>query len=323
MNSSKKEQMRYAVELVNTMIQPIDTLFRKQVAVGNDPPPLFILGVPRSGTTLTYQVITQQLEVGYLTAPVNYFYGLSNLLTRLLKPWIGRPQEGFRSEYGNIRGLLSPGEHAHYWYQWFPSEGLLGHYVSPEDIDVTAYTPLVKSIGSLSTILNRPMAFKNVYLTMVSGVLARVFPDARFISVHRDPLLVCQSLLKKRIQMSSPDIWWSVKPPDYKEWLYFPLWKQVARQVFFTEHLLRKDLARYAVGRHIEVDYVELCNDPVGFVERVSDWLEPVGYERYPDMRVPTSFSASSELSMDEDLIKRIKDEFDFLEQKYGALIKL
>lgn len=314
---SHKSRLRQSILKFNSLLRPIDALFAASSS-SSLPPPLFIIGPPRSGSTLTYQLVTQRFQVGYMTAPLAYAHGMINVLTRLSRPWLKRPLPVFESHYGNTPGLFAPSEHALYWFRWFPQDGELGHYLAPETIDSHAYGDLRQSLNSLASILGRPWVFKNLYLSISAGALARILPDARFLVVRRDPLLVCQSLLHVRERRPATD-WWSVKPPFYHDWQDLPLWQQVARQVFYADVIPRRDLQTYAPQRYIELDYPFLCRQPWESLQNIEDWLRPLGYESHRDPSIPRAFQASEHIHLDGALAKLIQDELHLLKNKFDA----
>ncbi|MFO7603913.1 MAG: sulfotransferase [Gammaproteobacteria bacterium] len=308
--------IRNALLGLNRGIHPIDKYFAK-TAVPGIPQPLFIVGPPRSGTTLLYQLVAQHFNVAYMTAPLAYAHGASNLITRLLKPILGRPKPIFTSNYGSVKGLFSPSEHAHFWYQWFPENATMGHYHSPYQLDTDSYTDLRNCLDSLAAITNRPWVFKNLYIGISAGVIARILPEARFLFVRRDPMMVFQSLLRGRMQHDGQQ-WWSVKPPHYREWLNLPLWQQVTRQVFYSEAIPLRDLEHFAQNRVLEINYTDLCEDPHSSLHRIQTWLKPLGYTAYPrNSKIPQAFHASSELRIDQPQLRLVREEFMALNEKF------
>lgn len=273
-----------------------------------EPAPLFIIGPPRSGTTLTYQVITQQLQVGYFTAPFGYLYGMPRLLAWGLRRLTRRPEPVFESRHGRIPGFLAPSEHANFWFRWFPRDGSQGQYVAGAAIDVNRYAGLRSDIAAIGRILERPLVFKNVYLSVTAGALAHLFPRARFLVVERDPLLICQSLLRARIARPDPTIWWSVRPPGYHDWLALPLWQQVARQVHATTTIIRRELADHAPGRVIDLPYERLCAEPRQVIADLHRRLESLGYAAYPDWRCPERFDATTTVSLPQTDADRLRN---------------
>ena len=299
-----KNIARGALHRINKLLSPIDShLLMNGAPVA---PPLFIVGAPRSGTTLTYQVITQQMRVSYFTAVMNYLYGAPNLITRVLKPFYHRPTPIFESTYGKIPSALSPAENANFWFQWFPEDGEQGHYVEPADLRLDFYSGLKDTVDSLSRITGRPMVFKNLYLSMVVGTLAQIFKDARFIFVSRDRFYTCQSLYQARFERSKSQHWWSVKIPQYRELQSMPLWYQVVDQVVCTESIVQEGLDKFAHDRYMKIRYEDLCARPHQIVKHFQDWLSPLGYEIYADIRVPQRFDVSMDKSLPADLIRKI-----------------
>ncbi|MDM8561055.1 sulfotransferase [Candidatus Parabeggiatoa sp. HSG14] len=300
---------------INNGFVYIDRLFIAK-AIEKIPPPLFIVGVPRSGTTLTYQMITQQFQVGYFTAIMGYLYGMSNLINRFTRPLLGRTAPLFKSNYGNIKGILSPSEHANYWFQWFPSDSDLGHYVKPDKINLQDYESLKRSIESITVIMQKPMVFKCLYLDMTVGTLAQIFPDARFIFVRREHFMTCQSILLGRFKRKNPEQWWSVKPPHYKSLLSLPIWQQVTKQVFDTEKIILRDLKQYAPERYLELHYENICQNPQQIISDIITWLKPVGYKTYQNMRIPQQFTLSQKISLSETMVSQITEHLEMLKQQ-------
>lgn len=297
---------RETLWLVNKGLEPIDALFTRDdgTTVG---PPLFIVGAPRSGTSLTYQMITQQLKVGYLISVMNYLFGAPNLLLKIMKPLLGRPRPVFESAYGKTPGVLAPAENGNFWFRWFPKDGEQGHYVNPSGLSPESYAGMKRAVDSMARIFGRPMVFKSVYLSLATAALARIFPQARFVFVQRDVFYICQSLLLARLDRPNPAAWWSVKIPGYRGLLSEPVWRQVTDQVFHADRILERDLARYAAGRYLKLRYEDLCLDPRANIRKLCQWLGPAGFVPYEDIRVPETFNLSNEIRVAHDVASRIE----------------
>ncbi len=300
------------LDFFNQCIAPIDLLFMKK---NHDTPcqPLFIIGAPRSGTTLTYQLITQYFNIAYFNNAYNYFYGIPNLVGYLIHPFINNPVSNYESNYGHIKGIFSPGEPANFWFRWFPRDGENGHYLSPENVNITKYEKMSEIIFSLMQLHKKPMVFKNVYHTMTAGLIAKIFPQARFIHVKRDIILNIQSMLKGR-QSRSPDNWWSVKPPSYKLLLGKPLWEQITTQIYLADSYTKKGLEKYAQGRFFSIDYETICESPLSFMQTLESQLFDYGYRKRQNVDLPTSFNANNEVTLPSGLIDMIENKLDELD---------
>jgi hypothetical protein len=306
------EFSRKSLFYINEFLKKIDGVFLLQD--GETYPPLFIIGVPRSGTTLTYQLITRYFDVGYLTRSLNYLYGAQNMLMRLQKPFLRRPNNAYESHYGKIPGILVPSESGTYWFQWFPRSGEMGNYVPADEINSKNYDSLRESINSLSLMLHRPMVFKSVYLSYVIGVLASVFPEARFVHVKRERFFVIQSIYQKRSRLGEQSEWWSVKPPGYKKMESEPLLRQVVWQVISTQKYIDKQIQRLESGRCFEVKYENICSNPSTVIERLGDWLKQCGYTRNNYNDLPASFYCANKVKLNDDLVAEISQEIARME---------
>lgn len=187
-----KPFLKKGINELNKSINYVDRHF-DSVPDRTIPQPLFIVGVPRSGTTLTYQLITQQLQVSYFTMFMGVLYGMPNLMHRFLKLILARPGPVFDSKYGRIKGVLSPSEHAAYWLQWFPETLENGHYTDPAMVNFNDLKNLKRGTESIAAIMQKPLVFKNLYLGMNIAVLAQLFSRSRFLYVRREPVMNCQS----------------------------------------------------------------------------------------------------------------------------------
>jgi len=309
-----KQYAKRAIELINSPLHPVNRVFEKNGRSGY--PPLFIISSPRSGSTLLYELMAHYFDVSYMTAPLAYTYGISNLSARILKHLLRQPSAEFQSEYGKIRGIFSPSEHTYYWNKWLPEKTDKGHYYAPEDINNNDYVVLRRSIASLSNITENPWIFKNLYLSISAGALSQIIPDARFLILHRDPLFVVQSVMRGR-EIKSKGQWWSVKPPDYRSWVNLPIWQQVTRQVFYADRIPTVELRSLASERTFEVEYNDLCKDPRYILKTLEEWLRPLGYHKRNQVHIPLHFNVSNNLHISMLEKDNIREEINYLEASF------
>lgn len=247
---------------------------------------------------------------------MGYLYGIPNTLHYVMRPILRRPKTIFESNYGKIKGILSPSEHPNYWFQWFPSDSEQGHYIDPEEVKLEEYATLRQGIESITAIMRKPMVFKCLYLDMSVGVLSQIFPNAKFLFVRRDQFFVCQSLLLGRLKQKDINEWWSVKPPHYRDLLSLPIWQQVTEQVFQTEKIISRDLSRFAGDRYLEVHYEKLCKEPQPVLEEISSWLAASGYKVYDDINFPQEFTVSQKINLSKTMADKIKSHLTVLKEQ-------
>ena len=255
----------------NRVGAPLDRLFGKDGAPATGP--LIIVGLPRSGTTLAYELIVQAFDVAYFSKIYNYTFGLPNLTTRLTTRFGRRPAAKYESEYGNIPGLFTPAENHHFWRRWFVEDDQLGHHVPAAAISGNQARTMNRVLASISTIAGSPLVFKDVYLTLSLDAVLQKVDGCRVLVITRDPDAVAASLYRKRAQMQDAGDWWSIRPPFTETVSRASLVEQVAFQCTRSRQLLEEQLSHAAPERCRVVDYADICNAPGSFIDNMREWL--------------------------------------------------
>ena len=252
--------------------------------------PLFILGAPRSGSTLLFQVLAHSLRVTYLPRLANYGYGASHLMLRLFGRSLERHRPLFESRFGATPGLLSPTEGFAFWRRWF-WKGHDGDHFHPQPLPPDAAADLRDAVRAIEAHRDAPLLVKCPYLAVAVPPLADAFPNSRFIFIVREPLDVALSIRRGR-DSSARDDWWSVRPPNYLAHRDEPETEQIMWQIAETTSILRAQLEALPRERWRIVRYEDLCARPRELLAELRDWLAPLGFEAWPDHAVPEHFSA-------------------------------
>ena len=103
---------RYLLEHIETLLAPDPDLPLRH-------PPIFFLGAPRSGSTLAVQVITDALDVGYISNRHCQWFGAPALAESLFQPTKDRPRSDFQSQQGTTKGNYAPAECGEWWYRFY------------------------------------------------------------------------------------------------------------------------------------------------------------------------------------------------------------
>jgi Sulfotransferase family len=242
-------------------------------------PTLHIVGAPRSGTTLLYQVVASGLEVGYVNNLVAAFwrapvYGIG--LSRKLG--LDEPRSSFASGFGRTDGVQEPHEFGYFWndHLRYPdlSEQPRGH---EETID---WAHLRRVLLNMAHASGRPMTFKPMLLLWHLERMAELMPRTCYVWIRREQRQTALSLLAMRQALfGTLDEWASLRPggPD---WLADePPWRQVAAQVVALERVLERAFARLRGESMLVLRYEELCASPRDVLERIRDLLGSKGFE--------------------------------------------
>jgi hypothetical protein len=151
----------------------------------------------------------------------------------------------------------------------------------PQALDLTTLAPaeldrwkrnLRRFLATLAVRDSRRPVLKSPPHTARVGVLAEMFPEARFLHVVRDPFVVFPSTMR---------LWRSL---HHSQALQVDTGEALERYVFaaFDEMYaaFERDRATLAPGRLQEIRYEDLCADPVARLQEVYDRFELGGFDR-------------------------------------------
>jgi hypothetical protein len=235
-------------------------------------PPVFIIGTPRSGSTLIYQMLMHRFEFAYFPNIANFFYMCPVFVTRLAREILPAYQSRFASRYGFEDGWLSPSEAGNIWNRWFPHEKREGYHYTPSGYLSTADIQAMRSLtGSLTREFKAPFLTKNGKMAVRIKALYDVFPDALFVHITRSLSDSALSILVKRRRDHKN--WWSVIPKEFDPVSAATELEQVAAQVFYIEHDIQRDISVYDKKFHVTIDYVTLCREPENSIKRLYDFF--------------------------------------------------
>jgi len=282
------QYLKRSVHSLNSKLRKID---RRAFA---SPPeeligPVFLVGPPRSGSTLSYQVLVNSLNVSYLPRLANYSYGLIHLIFRTFKGQLRNPKPIFESDYGRIEGLLSPSEGFGMWQEWLQLEG--GSYHRSKDLSL-----LTSDLASLQATIGAPLLIKCFYLSLSIDWLSRVFPDSRFIFVQREFIANCASVRRAR-DLPRNKHWWSVRPPGFQGHLQESVTDQVVWQVSKIIELINESFEDLESQRYRTISYEGLCEHPNDVVDDLASWLETLGIIKRSGREKLVPFRISSNVS--------------------------
>ena len=247
---------------------------------GEFAPQVFILGLPRSGTTLVYQYIVHRYHVSYFTNGVGQRpYDPCRTTYRQMRanpPYAS----DFESAYGRSQGEMAPREAGNFWLRFFDIDA----YESADDLRAHRAAALARSIHTMQALSGgAPFVNKNVKHMLRIDALASVFPDARFLVVERDMVDVALSVMRSRVKtLGDRGAWFSVKPPEYDEIRLLAPEEQVCAQVFALEARLNDDLRRVKADRVHTIAYEDFCAHPDSVFDSMADIFENVDEKNAP-----------------------------------------
>lgn len=223
---------------------------------GEETGPIFIIGAPRTGSTLLFQLLLYCYHFSYISNIASFFYSCPATVTLLTQRIFGKyGNEDLKSEYGYVSGLMAPSEAGPLMERWFGKD-LTRVNVSYGDIGFVR-----QSMSAISHIMVGPCLFKTMKLTLKIEDLAKIFPGALFANIKRQPIYAAQSIiLTRRKLLNSDRAWWSYELPDKDELLKLEPFEQVAFQIKTIWDLIEAGKRKLGPSRFVELTYEDLCH---------------------------------------------------------------
>jgi hypothetical protein len=265
-------------------------------------PELFIVGAPRSGTTLVYKALALHPGVTYtsnwlrrrpgwrwLTALNRIPRSATGLRRRY---WFGAESNAYR--YGSQRSLAE---------RMFPNpvEGGPVFEAAGLRADSTGVTPeqaqslqeafaAMRRFGAATTVVS-----KRIQNNRVLPVLAGVFPEARFVNIVRDGRAVAYSLSRVN-WWDEAEIWWSDMTPEQWRAAGRDEWELPARVWVEEVRVVREALARIDPSRTLEVSYEALVASPHEILARMADFAGLPASNEWQEALRDVKFSSQNEV---------------------------
>jgi hypothetical protein len=298
------------LQALNTLLHPLQVQLESRLT-SPERPLVFIIGAPRSGTTLVSQLLARSGQFGYISNFVARFWlapGVGAMIEQSLDPSGTGSEIEYKSSYGVTHGLKSPHEFGYFWSGWF-DRGQVTHVVPVDKLTEIDSLSLCRRIASIERVCGLPLSFKNnTWCTFQAAWLADLLPSAIFVVCRRDPLYLAQSLLLARQErLGDPALWWSVRPPSYDHIRLLPWWEQVVSQALDIERTMLDTVGRIAPSRIVEAAYRNVCGDPAGLVREIS---YRCGMKADADVLAafPSTFESSDVQNVDDQCWQLLQD---------------
>ena len=296
-----------------------------------DHPPLFILGLWRTGTTHLHYLLARDPRFGYLKNHQAFTFNFSLLsldrLNKILSIFVPgrRPQDNVRvtlddpAEEEQALSTFTSRSSIHSFY--FPqNRSYVDKYHLFEGISEKArsawkrdYLHLLKNISYYSR--KEDLLLKNPHNTGRVKELLELFPEAKFIFIHRDPLTVFSSTKKLYNRMVNSQM----------------LQHCSQREI---EHIILEDNARILrkylrerelipEGNLIEISFDELESAPMDTLESIYSGLGLEGFEAVaPEMKnyldTVRKYRRNTYRPLRKKLLERIWKKWDFWFKAFG-----
>ncbi len=281
--SYSSARAKYLNLLVTGLLAPLETILerRGRADEGADEKPVcFIVGPPRSGSTLLYELLVTRFQCGYFTNLAKRLFRVPVVATWLCRNEMRRRSGSFDSVYGELEGRAAPNEAGRIWSHWMP-------YAAPYFLDAPGLTPerMRRKLDAIGRIAGQPMIVKNMILQSDFPLLKKTFPNAIFIYVERDWADNARSLVRAREDKASMDEtgWWSLRPTGWEAYAKAGPVEQSCAQVMLSHRDLETGLETLTdTGRVIKVSYERLCTSPDEVLSEIGAFFDQNGVTATP-----------------------------------------
>ncbi len=264
--SYNNARARWLNLLVSGALTPLEYLLERR-ARPEESPICFIVGPPRSGTTLLYELVVTRFKCGYFTNLSKRLFRVPVAATWLCRKAMRQRTGSFDSVYGELGGNAAPNEAGRVWSHWMP-------YAAPYNLDRPGLTParMRRKMAAICAIAGEPMVVKNPILQSDLPHLLKTFPNAVFLHIERDWADNARSLMKLRKDKSPGDEsgWVSLRPEGWERYATADPLMQSCAQVMLSQRDIEAHLSGpRRDGRVIKIDYERLCAQPSEVLDEI------------------------------------------------------
>ena len=240
---------------------------------------LFILGSPRVGSTVLFQLIINHFECFFPSNSFNRIFQNKEVNLESLDLSLhmsSLKNVSYNSDYGKTFYDGEPSEASAFFGAFFGGE-------HPSEEKSKSPLPdlserFIDFCRSLYRQSQKPLVFKNAWNCFRISYLSQAIPNACFLWIRRDIADAAFSDLEARKKRGSTNIWNSATTADYFEIQKHPYWEQVVEQQYGYARRVGSDLSRFCRDRYLEVWYEDLLVDPNLFLKKIQNFLSPRGF---------------------------------------------
>jgi len=297
-----------------------------------EPPPVFIQGFHRSGTTHLANLLAHDPRLGHpttyqgLTSP--FFLCARGWLKRRLAERIpsSRPGDNVTVRLDSPQdpelALCSLSVHSLFHQMLFPErarqimEKVAGMRLSDNELRVWRRKYLEVARKATLACDNRRLVIKSPVNLGRTPHLLDLFPDAKFIHIVRDPYVIYRSVMK--MYRESQQVLLSLQPPADEARSESVLLDYYA----ITMRAWLRDRETIPDGHLAELRFEDLESDPLGALERVYAELSLPGWSearsnvaQYLDT---LSGYTKNVYRFDREVIEKVEDHWGFAVREWG-----
>jgi omega-hydroxy-beta-dihydromenaquinone-9 sulfotransferase len=243
-------------------------------APGAGQDPLVLVGTGRCGSTLLHRLLARHEDLGWLSTFNEVFPG---------QPWLGAFSRLYHwplpDRLKEAKAFPKPFECYRFWEHYLPGFSRRDRPQTAADVHAAGIEPARRATARVLRLQRRPRLLVKVTGWSRIAYFDRIYPDARFVSLRRDPRSVVSSWMKAGwLDVTSPpdgpDWQWGEVPPRLLD-----LWRELGGTPALSVALkIRLDLddihANMALfeDRCHELSYEDLITAPDPTLKELCDF---------------------------------------------------
>jgi hypothetical protein len=255
-------------------------------------PAVFVIGPPRSGSTLMYQVLNNVFENNHLTNIWNLLYSTPAIGARISHRLCKDHVASYQSMKGFVPGFCGEAEGMKFWKYW-TGQGLEER---PERLKERKTKKLVRILSGPANPGSKPFFSGYIGHAFTISFLRKHFPKALFIYMQRDLISNAYSIYRL-----FPEQWFSLKPQGINE--QEDRYNQIASQLILIHQKILASLQHDIVP----VSYESLCQNPQQVVNQIKQVAQKNGIELALKHKLPSQFKVSKVKEDENEDVRRLK----------------
>lgn len=229
---------------------------------------IFIVGPPRSGSTILYEYCISKYELDY-TINIEYFLYKNLYFALTVKKFFEKffkHKIQYSSNQGLIAGLMGPSENSRFWEDYFSLSLNLNRRNQKLNKKYA-----IGYLNHRSIKIKKPMIHSwNAHIFYIDE-LKKVFSDCVFLIIIRNPIEIASSILEARLRINNDiEIPWSYMPNECSK-IKNPIEQAALQAVLFIKYSL---LLHASDERSVLISYENFCENYETIIKRAFKTLD-------------------------------------------------
>ncbi|MBD3418920.1 MAG: sulfotransferase family protein [Chitinivibrionales bacterium] len=317
-NYARNENLENLLKELSELLGPVEDFVESRFNVPRYPI-LFVVGGPRSGSTVTMQFLAASGAFAYPSNLLSRFYRapyvgarIQQMLTDPAYDFKGEFQAfqhtiPFDSDLGKSKGVLAPNEFWYYWRRFIPI--VEPSKMTPEQEPKVNTFGFAAGFAAIESVFNKPVATKGMLLEQNIPFVDSIFSSgALFLNMHRKPFYNIQSLLECREKFfGDRKKWYSIKTPQYEELSKLDPIAQVVGQVYFKNKEVESGLNSIPDTHSLTIAYEDFCENPSLVYKQIQVAYSSFGVELPIDYTGPERLTSGNVVRLTDSDVEAIR----------------